>query len=49
VVFPGADHNIRIFSGEGLPQVRYGRYMPGERAPGFDELVVTWLQRRLVC
>ncbi|WP_405094036.1 alpha/beta hydrolase [Micromonospora sp. NBC_01392] len=32
VVFPGADHGIRV---------------RGARAPGFDELVVTWLQHRL--
>ncbi|MCZ7418547.1 alpha/beta fold hydrolase [Verrucosispora sp. WMMA2121] len=32
VVFPGADHNIRVRAA---------------RAPGFDELIVTWLQRRL--
>jgi pimeloyl-ACP methyl ester carboxylesterase len=31
VVFPGADHHLR------LPT--------GERAPGFDELIVTWLRR----
>jgi pimeloyl-ACP methyl ester carboxylesterase len=49
VVFPRADHNIRVYAGEGPPQVRQGHYVPGERAPGFDELVVTWLQRRLVC
>ncbi|MBQ1051631.1 alpha/beta fold hydrolase [Micromonospora sp. C51] len=32
VVFPGADHNIRVRTA---------------RAPGFDELIVTWLQHRL--
>ncbi|MEV2242200.1 alpha/beta fold hydrolase [Micromonospora sp. NPDC049891] len=32
VVFPGADHNLRVGTA---------------RAPGFDELVVTWLHRRL--
>lgn len=47
VVFPGADHSIRVYTGEGPAQVREGRYTPAERAPGFDELVVTWLQRRL--
>ncbi|WP_431880274.1 alpha/beta hydrolase family protein [Micromonospora marina] len=47
VVFPGADHSIRVYTGEGPPQVREGRYTPAERAPGFDELIVTWLRRRL--
>lgn len=47
VVFPHADHNIRVFAGSGPPQVKHGHYLPGERAPGFDELIVTWLQRRL--
>ncbi|MEU8296270.1 alpha/beta fold hydrolase [Micromonospora sp. NPDC048909] len=45
VVFPHADHNIRIYAGEGQAQVSNGHYTPGVRAPGFDELVVTWLQR----
>jgi pimeloyl-ACP methyl ester carboxylesterase len=49
VVFPDADHGIRVFTGDGAPRVRDGHYHPGDRAPGFDELVVTWLQRRLVC
>ncbi|HEU4426802.1 MAG TPA: alpha/beta hydrolase [Pilimelia sp.] len=48
VVFPDADHNIRKYAGDGPPQVRDGRYHPADRAPGFDELIVTWLQRRLV-
>ncbi|AXH88600.1 hypothetical protein GA0070615_5398 [Micromonospora aurantiaca] len=47
VVFPDADHSIRVYTGEGPAQVREGRYTPAERAPGFDELVVTWLRRRL--
>ncbi|WP_176731596.1 alpha/beta hydrolase family protein [Micromonospora rhizosphaerae] len=47
VVFPHADHNIRIYCGEGTPRISHGHYKPAERAPGFDELVVTWLQRRL--
>ena len=47
VVFPHADHNIRIYTGTGPAQVRGGGYTPGIRAPGFDELIVTWLQRRL--
>lgn len=48
VVFPRADHTIRVYAGEGPSQVRQGRYAPGKRAPGFHELIVTWLQRRLV-
>ncbi|MEH0829895.1 MULTISPECIES: alpha/beta hydrolase family protein [unclassified Micromonospora] len=47
VVFPGADHSIRIYTGTGPAQVKGGRYTPAERAPGFDELVVTWLERRM--
>lgn len=47
VVFPDADHNIRVYAGTGAPQVVDGRYRPGVRAPGFDELVVTWLRGRL--
>ncbi|WP_262285842.1 S9 family peptidase [Micromonospora sp. MA102] len=47
VVFPCADHNIRVYTGKGPAQVKQGRYTPAERAPGFDELIVTWLQRRL--
>lgn len=45
VIFPRSDHNVRVFTGPG--ELR-GQYVPGERAAGFDELVVTWLQRRLV-
>jgi len=48
VVFPHADHNIRVFKGDGPPRISHGHYVPGERAAGFDELVVTWLQHRLV-
>lgn len=47
VVFPHADHNIRIYTGRGPAQIKDGHYTPAERAPGFDELIVTWLQRRL--
>lgn len=47
VIFPHADHSIRVPTGDGPPRIRDGRYTPGERAPGFDELVVTWLHRRL--
>ena len=47
VVFPRADHNIRVYVGEGPARVRNGHHTPGVRAPGFDELLVTWLQRRL--
>lgn len=47
VVFPDADHNIRVYAGTGDPRVVDGRYRPGVRAPGFDELVVTWLRSRL--
>lgn len=47
VVFPGADHSIRVYTGEGPVRIEQGRYTPAERAPGFDELIVTWLQRRL--
>jgi hypothetical protein len=49
VVFPHADHSIRVFTGEGQPRVKHGHYMPGGPAPGCAELVVTWLQRRLAC
>ncbi|MEV6812385.1 alpha/beta fold hydrolase [Micromonospora sp. NPDC051296] len=45
VVFPRADHNIRVYAGEGPAQMSNGHYTPGVRAPGFDELLVTWLQR----
>lgn len=48
VVFPHADHNIRIYTGHGPTQISNGHYTPAERAPGFDELIVTWLQRRLL-
>ncbi|WP_158566477.1 alpha/beta hydrolase family protein [Micromonospora craterilacus] len=47
VVFPHADHNIRVYTGTGAARVSQGHYTPAERAPGFDELIVTWLQRRL--
>jgi pimeloyl-ACP methyl ester carboxylesterase len=47
VVFPHADHNIRIYTGQGPPRISNGIYTPAERAPGLDELIVTWLQRRL--
>jgi pimeloyl-ACP methyl ester carboxylesterase len=39
VVFPAADHNIGVFTGDGPPVVRNGRYTPSERAAGFDELI----------
>ncbi|MFG1719715.1 alpha/beta fold hydrolase [Micromonospora chalcea] len=45
VIFPGADHNIRVRSDEASGG--QGPHLSAERAPGFDELVVTWLQRRL--
>ena len=41
-----ADHNIRVYPGTGPAQIEGGRYTPAERAPGFDELIVTWLERR---
>jgi pimeloyl-ACP methyl ester carboxylesterase len=47
MVFPHADHNIRIYTGRGPAKISRGQYTPGERAPGFDELIVTWLQRHL--
>jgi pimeloyl-ACP methyl ester carboxylesterase len=47
VVFPHADHGIRVFTGEGRPRVSHGHYMPGQPAPGYAELVVTWLRHRL--
>ena len=47
VVFPHADHSVRIYTGHGSPRVEDGHYEPGEPAPGYPELVVTWLQRHL--
>lgn len=47
VVFPHADHNIRVYTGKGRTHIRHGHYTPAERAPGFDELIVSWLHKRL--
>ena len=47
VVFPGADHTIRVYAGTGPAQIDGGRFTAAERAPGFDELIVTWLGRRM--
>ncbi|MDG4794747.1 alpha/beta fold hydrolase [Micromonospora sp. WMMD1082] len=47
VVFPHADHGIRVPAGDGPATLSHGRYTAGVRAPGFDEMLVTWLQRRL--
>jgi uncharacterized protein len=47
VVFPRADHSIRVYTGHEPPRVQDGHYEPGQAAPGYPELVVTWLQRHL--
>lgn len=47
VVFPHADHNIRIHTDQGPAKISHDHDAPADRAPGFDELIVTWLQRRL--
>lgn len=47
VVFPHADHSIRVYIGDGSPHIDDGHYQPGQPAPGYPELVVTWLQRHL--
>lgn len=44
VVFPRADHGVRVPTDGGPPGGRGG---PGARAPGFHELIVSWLHRHV--
>jgi pimeloyl-ACP methyl ester carboxylesterase len=46
-IFGADDLFVPLDAGTGPPQVVDGRYHPGVRAPGFDELVVTWLRSQL--